>query len=198
MRKQIIALCAFCILTWPLTGQDLSAVDTWQPDDWWTVEFSQRPSWVMTKDTQWVSAGRWKFTVDNISDEAIYTVRVNDLDRPKEAGKWELALAYNRDGQLTEIVYTTGKKTFRNEDALRYLPVSKDAFEIRHPAERLRAAPLEARTDVLENVQMNLLRLDLEEEKAAQWWLQEEPWWRYYEEEGKLNVKGTLISSSKW
>lgn len=166
--------------------------------DWWQVKVEQMSIWKRAARPSWVDVGEWKFQVRSKEDQKII-VDVSNLNRPKDAQRWELTLVYNEIGVVIDATYTIGDRTFTGDSALELIPLGKEGLSIGASMGKIKKAPIMAMGfDVQTNRQIEMAKVNFEDINAYQLWQPEEVWWRYFKREKGLPVRAELKLTSWW
>jgi hypothetical protein len=166
--------------------------------DWWTVKVEQMPIWKRAAQSSWVDVGEWKFQVRSKEDQKLI-VDVSNLNRPKDAQRWELILVYNTFGMVIDATYTIGDRTFTGDAALELIPLGKEGLSIGVSMDKIKKSPMMAMGfDVQTNQQIEMAKVDLKDIGAYQLWRPEEVWWRYFKREKGLPIRAELKKTSWW
>ncbi len=176
----------------------VSSFDKLKKGDWWTVKVEQMSIWKRSARTSWVDVGEWKFQVRSKEDQKLI-VDVSNLNRPKDAQRWELALVYNEIGMVADASFTIGDRTFTGEAALELIPLGKEGLSIGTSMDKIKKAPIMAMGfDVQTNRQIEMAKVNFENIDAYQLWRPEEVWWRYFKREKGLPIRAELKLTSWW
>jgi hypothetical protein len=166
--------------------------------DWWQVKVEQMSIWKRAARSSWVDVGEWKFQVRSKEDKKLI-VDVSNLNRPKDAQRWELTLVYNEIGNVIDATYTIGDRTFTGDSALELIPLGKEGLSIGASIDKIKKAPMMTMgLDVLTYQQIEMAKIDFHQIDAYQLWLPEEVWWRYFKREKGLPVRAELRLTSWW
>jgi hypothetical protein len=175
-----------------------SPFDKLKKGDWWQVKVEQMSIWKRAAGTSWVDAGEWKFVVRSKENNKII-VDVSNLNRPKDAQRWELTLVYNQMGEVMDVTYTIGDRTFTGDSALELIPLGKEGLSIGASIEKIKKAPMKSiGIDVQTNRQIEMAKVDFDQLDAYQLWIPEERWWRYFKRKKGLPVRAELRLTSWW
>ena len=184
-----------------LSSQEASTVssfDKLKKGDWWTVKVEQMPIWKRAAQSSWIDVGEWKFQVRSKEDQKLI-VDVFNLNRPKDAQRWELTLVYNTFGMVIDATYTIGDRTFTGDEALELIPLGKEGLSIGVSMDKIKKAPMMAMGfDVQTNQQVEMAKINFNQIKAYQLWRPEEVWWRYFKREKGLPIRAELKKTSWW
>jgi len=175
-----------------------SPFDKLKKGDWWQVKVEQMSLWKRAAGTSWVDAGEWKFEVRSKENNKII-VDVSNLNRPKDAQRWELTLVYSEMGEVIDATYTIGDRTFTGDSALELIPLGKEGLSIGASIEKIKKAPMMSMgIDVQTNRQIEMAKIDFDQLDAYQLWIPEERWWRYFKRKKGLPVRAELRLTSWW
>ena len=184
-----------------LSSQETSAASSFEKlnkGDWWQVKVEQMSIWKRSARPSWVDVGEWKFQVKSKEDKKLI-VEVFNLNRPKDAQRWELTLVYNETGEVIDATYTIGDRTFTGDAALELIPLGKEGLSIGASMEKIKKAPIMAMGfDIQTKQEIEMAKIDFVDTDAYQLWRPEEVWWRYYKREKGLPVRAELKQTSWW
>jgi len=166
--------------------------------DWWQVKVEQMSIWKRAARPSWVDVGEWEFQVRSKEDQKLI-VDVSNLNRPKDAQRWELTLVYNEIGVVIDATYTIGDRTFTGDSAVELIPLGKEGLSIGASIEKIKKAPIMAMGfDVQTNRQIEMAKVNFEDLNAYQLWQPGEVWWRYFKREKGLPIRAELKLTSWW
>lgn len=199
----VLGLVILLIATVPvfLSSQEIptaSPFEKLKKGDWWQVKVEQMSIWKRVARPSWVDAGEWKFQVRSKEDQKLI-VDVSNLNRPKDAQRWELTLVYNEIGVVIDATFIIGDRTFTGESALKLIPLGKEGLSIGASIEKIKKAPIKAMgLDVLTNQQIEMAKIDFKQIDAYQLWRPDEVWWRYFKRKKGLPIRAELKLTSWW
>jgi hypothetical protein len=204
IAPSMLMILAFLLITTVpclLFSQETPAVsplDKLKKGDWWLVKVEQQSIWKRVARDSWVDAGEWKFQVIAKEDQKLI-VAVSNLNRPKDAQRWELTLVYNEIGVVIDATYIIGDRTFTGDSALELIPLGKEGLSIGTSIEKIKKAPIMAMGfDVQTNQKIEMAKIDFDQIDAYQLWCPEEVWWRYFKRKKGLPVRAELKLTSWW
>jgi hypothetical protein len=185
----------------PLSSQDKPTslfFNKLEMGDWWLVKVEQKSIWKRAARPSWVDVGEWKFEVRSKESQKLI-VDVSNLNRPKDAQRWELTLVYNEIGVVIDATYTIGDRTFTGDSALELIPLGKEGLSIGVSLQKLKKTPITTTMiDVKTGQEIGIAEINFDNVDARQLWHPGEVWWREFNRNKGLPVRGELKLTSWW
>jgi hypothetical protein len=201
LLKMVLVILLITIVPGFLSSQEAPAVSSFEKlkkGDWWQVKVEQMSIWKRAARPSWVDVGEWKFQVRSKENKKLI-VDVSNLNRPKDAQRWELTLVYNEIGMVIDATFTIGDRTFTGDSALELIPLGKEGLSIGASMEKIKKAPIMAMgIDVQTNRQIEMAKIEFDQIDAYQLWRPEEVWWRYFKRKKGLPIRAELKLTSWW